>query len=283
MLRNGKSFYLVPITLGSEKLVRLEKSLTKSSGEKLPCGKHVCPRRCHRLQNHSQTLCNQSVEKVCERGHKCNVPCRNEARGCKTCAHEDKETRRRIARDLDLERARQERQTKYAQEIQDLDDKIDHQKRLMKYNNEEQEQVKAMEEKKALLQSLKQTRLRMDEAKAQKSKNEASQTNPQKISSDGQDSGPSEGNSKGVSSEAKTEWELEKSHGARNSALDKLMDLIGLESIKDEFLSILGSVASSLRQGFSLSEERFSCSLLGNPGTGEFTSGSKIGVLKFLD
>lgn len=213
--------------------------------------------------------CTEQLDKMCERGHKYKVPCSNEARGCKTCAHEDAENRRRIARDLGLERERQERQARYAKEVQDLDDEIDHQKRLMKYSNEEQEQAKDVEEKRARLQSLRQTRARTEEAKAQKSKSEASQAAEQKGGSDGQQSGLPKQATENASSGAQAEWELEKSQGARNSALDKLMDLIGLEAIKDEFLSVHESVTSSLRQGLSLSEDRFSCSLLGNPGTGE--------------
>lgn len=239
------------------------------SGATLVCGKHVCPRKCHRLRDHSQMPCTEQLDKVCERGHKHKVPCSDEKRGCKTCAHEDAENRRRIARDFELERARQERQARYAKEVQELDDEIDHQKRLMKYKTEEQEQAKAVEEKRARLQSLRQTRARTEEAKAQKSKSEASKAAAQKAESDGQSSGPRKQTTESASSGAKAEWELEKSQGARNSALDKLMDLIGLEAIKDEFLSIHESVTSSIRQGVSLSEERFSCSLLGNPGTGE--------------
>ncbi|KAF9871866.1 hypothetical protein CkaCkLH20_10800 [Colletotrichum karsti] len=62
-----------------------------------------------------------------------------------------------------------------------------------------------------------------------------------------------------------------KEGGASSAALDNLMGMIGLESVKEEFLSIKNKVDTSVRQGISLSKERFSCTLLGNPGTGKTT------------
>lgn len=56
--------------------------------------------------------------------------------------------------------------------------------------------------------------------------------------------------------------------GTCNHALDDLMELIGLDSVKDEFLAVKSSIDTKIRQGVSLTEERFSCALLGNPGTG---------------
>jgi hypothetical protein len=57
-----------------------------------------------------------------------------------------------------------------------------------------------------------------------------------------------------------------------SEALNKLMDLIGLDAAKEEFLSVKSNVDTKIRQGVSLSEERLSCTLLGNPGTGKVFS-----------
>ena len=47
--------------------------------------------------------------------------------------------------------------------------------------------------------------------------------------------------------------------------------MIRLEDVKQEFLSIKAKVDTSVRQGISLSKDRFGCSLLRNPGTGKTT------------
>jgi hypothetical protein len=46
------------------------------------------------------------------------------------------------------------------------------------------------------------------------------------------------------------------------------MEMIGLEEVKQEFLTVKSQVDTVLRQGVSMASERFSCSMLGNPGTG---------------
>jgi hypothetical protein len=47
------------------------------------------------------------------------------------------------------------------------------------------------------------------------------------------------------------------------------MAMIGLEDVKQEFLTIKSKVDLTLRQNTLLASKRFSCSMLGNPGTGE--------------
>lgn len=48
--------------------------------------------------------------------------------------------------------------------------------------------------------------------------------------------------------------------------------LKGLESVKQQFLSIKAKVDTVVRQNVSLKGERFGAALLGNPGTGDSTS-----------
>lgn len=68
---------------------------------------------------------------------------------------------------------------------------------------------------------------------------------------------------------AATEWSSIKAlTAASNPALDELMQMIGLESIKEEFMRIKAKVDVSVRKGVALNEERFGAALLGNPGTG---------------
>ena len=70
-------------------------------------------------------------------------------------------------------------------------------------------------------------------------------------------------------SESKMEWERQKNvHGARNPAIDEIMDMTGLEAVKKQVMAIQAKIDTTIRQNTSLRQERFNAVLLGNPGTG---------------
>jgi SpoVK/Ycf46/Vps4 family AAA+-type ATPase len=71
---------------------------------------------------------------------------------------------------------------------------------------------------------------------------------------------------------AKKEWEEQKQSSAEtNGALDDLMGMIGLESVKRKFMEIKHLMDTSRRQEVKISEQYFGCVLIGNPGTGKTT------------
>ena len=73
-------------------------------------------------------------------------------------------------------------------------------------------------------------------------------------------------------SDAKDDWEHQKKMDrAQSTTLDSLMSMIGLESVKEQFLGIKSKIDTLVRQGVPLSGERFGAALLGNPGTGKTT------------
>ncbi|KAJ2902248.1 stage V sporulation protein K [Zalerion maritima] len=229
----------------------------------LSCRVHRCPRRCHRLADHTQTSCNERVEKTCKRGHKYKIACRLQNETCRKCLEEDKETERRAKRDLSLERDRIRRQAKYKQELQEIQDEIDHEKRKIRYREEQNDQAKQIQAEREALASIKATVARvqkkdmMENAKKQEAR---SAPNPE--------SHPLSD----LPSNAKEEWDsLKELEGASNTILDELMGMIGLEEVKAEFLNIKSRVDTSIRQDIQLTKERFSASLLGNPGTGKTT------------
>lgn len=64
-------------------------------------------------------------------------------------------------------------------------------------------------------------------------------------------------------------WREEKERNfTQNPAMDKLMGLIGLESVKDMFLNIFDSVTINLRRNMSIKDKRLNVCFTGNPGTG---------------
>jgi len=71
-------------------------------------------------------------------------------------------------------------------------------------------------------------------------------------------------------SAAKQEWERRKDeHFDSNAPVDELMELVGLEEIKEQFLAILAKVEVCKSQEIELDEERFNAVFQGNPGTGK--------------
>jgi hypothetical protein len=72
-----------------------------------------------------------------------------------------------------------------------------------------------------------------------------------------------------AASQSQKDWERRKKvDGASNDAIDSIMELIGLEEVKEQVLSIYAKIEVTKRQGISLKDERFNIVLLGNPGTG---------------
>lgn len=70
-------------------------------------------------------------------------------------------------------------------------------------------------------------------------------------------------------SPSKTEWQRQKDQeNAKNPAIDKIMEMIGLEDVKSQVLKIKAKVETSIRQDTDLKKERLGLTLLGNPGTG---------------
>lgn len=57
-------------------------------------------------------------------------------------------------------------------------------------------------------------------------------------------------------------------NAAQTDAIAKIMDLTGLEQVKQQILRIKGIIETMNRQGAPINEERLNLVLLGNPGTG---------------
>jgi len=72
-------------------------------------------------------------------------------------------------------------------------------------------------------------------------------------------------------SNAQADWQRQKDlENAVNPAIDAIMEMIGLEDVKQQVLKIKSEVDTSARQGTDLKKKRLGLVLLGNPGTGVF-------------
>lgn len=241
------------------------------SGVVLKCGQHVCRLKCHRVSDHSQTECMEAMDKTCDRHHQTKTTCSKKNDQCIKCTREYQELERRAKRDLKLEQQRLVNQARYTQELQDIQDEIDQERRRIKYLREEEDQKEKIAKQRQELENLKDTAMRMRQidAERQKTSEQRDLAEIARGTKENQSPAVSE-NSRLPPSKAGEEWQYMKDiESARNKALDELMGMIGLEEVKETFLEIKTTVDTKLRQRVSLGSQRFSCRLLGNPGTGQ--------------
>ncbi|KAK4228087.1 putative AAA family ATPase [Podospora fimiseda] len=240
----------------------------------LKCRVHRCRSRCHRIVDHSNAECNQLVGKICQRQHQYKVKCGKQEEGCRDCIREDKEMERRAKRNLQLEEDRRSREAAYTKQLQEIQDELEHQRRINKYKAEARNREQIIQDHKQELADLKKAEQKLEEQNQQRAKLNAVFAQKKQARADQKKPDSSEAKHVGDVSFAgsQAEWEsLKASEGAICKPLDELMGMIGLEEVKDKFLSIKSKVDTALRQGVSLATERFSCSMLGNPGTGKTT------------
>ncbi|TID20283.1 P-loop containing nucleoside triphosphate hydrolase protein [Venturia nashicola] len=238
-------------------------------GTLLNCGLHTCPSKCHQLYDHSKMECLEPMECVCPKKHMSRRPCSKSTAACPICAEEDEQRERIRKRNERLDAERDAKRAAYARQLAENQAEIDHQKRILKDYREADDTAKALDQQKQNIANLKATAENL--AKQRQVFSRSRSTSPSKL--------PAKTNPKGFSaddeddwSSAKKQWENLKRHdGAENDALDELMDMIGLEDVKDKFLSIKIEVDTAIRQGLKMENKRFGVSLLGNPGTGKTT------------
>lgn len=229
------------------------------------CGKHKCQQRCHRLKDHGKMTCGQTIEKTCEKEHFYKVKCAEEHLRCPKCQREEDDIRRRARRDLELEKARVARQERYRCELKEVQDEIAREQRLLKEERESQQEKSNLQQLRADLEGLKETKRRQQAMKNVEDMARSAESS----TTDAPDSGDKKHGSKLKPGSPEEEWDdLKRTEPAKSDAIDNLMEMIGLEEVKREFLNIKSTVDTAARQQVSTKSERFGCRLLGNPGTG---------------
>lgn len=237
--------------------------LTRQSRVMLSCGKHRCPEKCHQLVDHSRVRCLATAETQCVRKHRTRRPCWQTAQCCSKCE-----------RDADLQKLRQKKQDDYLAKLIAIEDQIALQHGLVQDLQDESTRKTTLQHKADELAKAK---------KSAQSNKDAHLKNTARTHSDSQNPNGQTGKTSysehtkrphklGGDSKAAQEWESEKiEFGVDNEHIDTVMGLVGLESVKEQVLTVKRKVDTSVRQGASLSKERFNVLLLGNPGTGELS------------
>lgn len=260
-------------------------------GAMLNCGLHKCSQFCHNLIDHSKVACTALIKSSCPEKHTIRRKCHDTAAAvCQKCQAEARKKEVRRQRDHKLEQERETKQKAYAKELADVLAEIEHEQRRRKADMDDQEHQNVLAQHRRDLEQLRNTKkpatFPQTAGGSQDHSSNKTHTNqqltPSRSSSpvlnsrDNTNTKTGDGNT-GLStswdqSNARDDWDYQKNlEGQDNKALDALIGMIGLESVKQKFLDIKAKVDAMLRQGVSLKDERFGAALLGNPGTGKTT------------
>lgn len=272
-------------------LFKLQSLTCCFSGVMLKCGLHKCPSSCHQLYNHSKILCMFAMGQNCSNGHNQSWKChRGAPPACFRCERERKEAEKRAQRALDEKLRQEERNQRHLKEVGKLEEDMERLNRGMRDARLESEQKAIREQMRADLEAA-----RKQANKAQDAEHKEPSEPPKKRNDIPENPAPN--NTSATTSEpglfsrnqrsklrehiktatdhnksnSKTEWQRQKDQEkAYNPAIDKIMEMIGLEEVKEQVLKIKAKVETSIRQNTDLSKERLGLVLLGNPGTGIF-------------
>ena len=207
--------------------------------------------------------CQALVQFFCSQKHRSQRPCSKYQAACTICAEEDRQRERIRKRNAQLDAERDIRRAAYAQQLAENQAEIEHQRRILKDHREAEDSARVLEQKKQDLANLKVTANNLEKQRQFCTKPQASpvsKSSGKKVAVENEEEWSS----------ARKQWEHFKRYvGADNEALDDLMNMIGLEDVKDKFLAIKLEVDTAVRQGLDMSNKRFGASLLGNPGTGK--------------
>jgi len=193
------------------------------------------------------------------------------------CERETLIQKRFRERNEKLDRVREDKQRAHALRMAEIQNEIAHSNRILKEQREDKDRENAIRQSERDLSNVRQqvtdkvenVRVlvqktfhsdKVSEAAQQSKHAEVPSTSSTVLSEDWY-----------PDSDAKDDWEHRKSnYGEENEFLDELMGMIGLEEVKEQFMSIKDRIDLAVRQDINLKNERLSVSLLGNPGTGNF-------------
>jgi len=231
--------------------------------------------------------CKSIVTSQCVKNHKITRKCHDKAAAiCQKCEAAQRAEEKRRQRDHKLDQEREAKQQAYLARLVDIEDKIEHEKRLLKNRAEAAEQDAAIAQKEKDLENFKR-RVAEPVGNTHSPLIPTQKSNPNGAAPGQQNAVSKPLNTSGSQvkptnkdmilpneeqSDAKDDWEHQKKMDrAQSTTLDSLISMIGLESVKEQFLGIKSKIDTLVRQGVPLSGERFGAALLGNPGTGKTT------------
>ncbi|KAG6328788.1 hypothetical protein ID866_10301, partial [Astraeus odoratus] len=264
-------------------------------GAMLKCQIHICDRRCHPIRTapnnpdvHLTILCKATFTDKCPVGaHIMEWRC-HEGRPakCKLCEKETKALEKQAKLDLEAKEKREAAEREHDLRMTELEARLQYEMEalvdLQKAKDREDEALQKEIEDIKKKDKQAGTWAVNDLYKPSSSRSTPSQTpsNPpsrlptlqQQPAGKNQSDNPSTGNQSTPRPEsqsaARDKWEYQKRiEGVQCDAIDKIMDMTGLEEVKEQILCIKAKIDTMKRQGVALNKERFNLVLLGNPGT----------------
>ncbi|RDW79143.1 protein GbpA [Aspergillus mulundensis] len=223
--------------------------------------------------DHSKMQCRNIVEWTCTRDHRLKIPCFQQKGSCYRCTEEDRERKRRRQRDLELDVKSEEKRREYARQLARIQDEIAHERRLQKEDRDEKERQHTLRQHRDDLEGMKNRALERFRVSQEADKlTDHGPSSKEQLSKFDQSKRTNSPDIVTPLSSTEQDWQYQKDYeGAQSEEHDKLMGMIGLESIKAKFLTIKAQVDAALRQNVDFKGERFGSVLLGNPGTGKTT------------
>ncbi|KAF8523920.1 P-loop containing nucleoside triphosphate hydrolase protein [Hysterangium stoloniferum] len=236
----------------------------------MSCNLHKCTSKCHQISDHSKAECEVSRHSKCPNGHKLQWRC---SKGPPATCHKCDEDKRRAEK-------KKREELEHAEKLAALDAKIAKEAEKRRDDRAAEERANALFQREKDLEDAR--------AMAAQPRKLRPLTRPNPIPLSSQllgaiptvPSTPPAGvravatnpSSSPLRSPTRDEWERRKRvEGDSNDAIDKIMEMTGLENVKAQVLKIKNKIAVSMRQGSDIASERFNVSMLGNPGTGKTT------------
>ena len=263
------------------------------SGTKLTCGIHSCQSKCHQLSDHSKMLCEQVMTSYCPNNHAQTWKChQKQPLTCRLCDREAKLAAEKQQKDFELQKKRDVEQQAHDEKLAKMWEQLGAQTQVQKDLQLAREREAAL---KQLEQDLKDTKERLQQkVEAEKKRRDGGARAVEQVAASSSSiaatlidtaeyavntftntlpkpSSPENTVKKEKEKEsgAKSYWQCRKDiEGVANPHIDAIMEMIGLEPVKQQVLKIMDKVDVNVRQGTSLAKERFNVVFLGNPGTG---------------
>ncbi|KZT43420.1 P-loop containing nucleoside triphosphate hydrolase protein [Sistotremastrum suecicum HHB10207 ss-3] len=254
-------------------------------GAHLPCN-HDCPLRCHQLSDHTKFPCEQICYSNCASGHSMQWKCsKGPSLQCKRCIREAKLAEEKKKREFELQEKRDAARQEHLRAMAELDSELAGVAESLKDQQLTVEMQRALESKRQELLRAKERAasrpLATDPvhppsgstcATAPSTRDAPANIDTRSSSPSLEPSAETKQDAAPLESAARLDWQRQKDiDGAINPAIDSVMDMTGLEDVKQQILRIKAKVDTAKRQGTDLKGERFNVSMLGNPGTGKTT------------
>lgn len=190
-----------------------------------------------------------------------------------------------MQKSLELQEKRDREEQEHLRQIAKIDALLEDERQRVKDAQMSKERAQAIQQKEQDLANAKALTDRLSKASPQPKSAAVSATpvesspltGKSQLSTSSTGKGPSGSNEKPATkgksrqeSKAREEWEHQKRmENVSNDTIDSLMEMIGLEEVKLQVLSIKAKIDLSVRQGSDMKEDRLNVVFLGNPGTGK--------------